>query len=138
MLYDRHSRAAYSLAYRIMGERQAEIDELGTVAGLLALSPQNRNRLRSSDGASWAWWRPRRMTPGGVSIRAHEDEGGPGRPRSRARRGGHVRDRALLLESDPAGRVETPVGGADAIAVSVEPDGGSPHPTTDPMLTAKL
>jgi anti-sigma-K factor RskA len=34
--------------------------------------------------------------------------------------------------------VENPVDGADAIAVSVEPEGGSPEPTTDPMLTAKL
>ena len=34
--------------------------------------------------------------------------------------------------------VENPLDEADAIAVSVEPDGGSPEPTTDPMLTAKL
>ena len=34
--------------------------------------------------------------------------------------------------------VEAPLDGADAIAISVEPDGGSPEPTTDPMLAAKL
>jgi anti-sigma-K factor RskA len=34
--------------------------------------------------------------------------------------------------------VENPVEGAEAIAVSVEPDGGSQQPTTDPMLVARL
>jgi Anti-sigma-K factor rskA len=34
--------------------------------------------------------------------------------------------------------VENPLDGADAIAVSVEPEGGSPKPTTDPMLVAKV
>ncbi len=34
--------------------------------------------------------------------------------------------------------VETPLDGADIIAVTVEPEGGSPQPTTDPMLTARL
>jgi anti-sigma-K factor RskA len=34
--------------------------------------------------------------------------------------------------------VEVPLDGADAIAVSVEPEGGSPEPTTEPMLTARL
>jgi hypothetical protein len=34
--------------------------------------------------------------------------------------------------------VEKPLDEADAVAVTVEPDGGSPEPTTDPMLTAKL
>jgi anti-sigma-K factor RskA len=34
--------------------------------------------------------------------------------------------------------VENPVDGADAIAVTVEPEGGSPQPTTDPMLIARL
>ena len=34
--------------------------------------------------------------------------------------------------------VEIPLDGADIIAVTVEPEGGSPQPTTDPMLTAKL
>jgi anti-sigma-K factor RskA len=35
-------------------------------------------------------------------------------------------------------RVEIPLDEADAIAITVEPDGGSRQPTTDPMLTAKL
>lgn len=34
--------------------------------------------------------------------------------------------------------VEEPVGGADAVAITIEPEGGSPQPTTDPMLTAEL
>jgi anti-sigma-K factor RskA len=34
--------------------------------------------------------------------------------------------------------LKNPVEGADAIAISVEPEGGSSQPTTDPMLTARL
>jgi anti-sigma-K factor RskA len=34
--------------------------------------------------------------------------------------------------------VENPVSRADAIAVSLEPEGGSKEPTTDPMLVARL
>ena len=34
--------------------------------------------------------------------------------------------------------VTTPLRGGDVIAVTVEPEGGSPEPTSDPMLTAKL
>jgi anti-sigma-K factor RskA len=34
--------------------------------------------------------------------------------------------------------VETPVEGADAVAVTVEPEGGSPKPTTEPMLVGKV
>ncbi len=34
--------------------------------------------------------------------------------------------------------VETPVEGADALAVTVEPEGGSKKPTTDPMLVGKV
>jgi anti-sigma-K factor RskA len=41
-------------------------------------------------------------------------------------------------EGPVAVALANPVNGADAIAVSVEPEGGSAHPTTDPMLTAKL
>jgi len=40
---------------------------------------------------------------------------------------------------DPVATViQRPLSGADAVAVSVEPEGGSTEPTTDPMLTAKL
>ena len=44
---------------------------------------------------------------------------------------------------DPKGKVVAaaithPLRGADAIAVTVEPDGGSPKPTSDPMLRGKL
>jgi anti-sigma-K factor RskA len=34
--------------------------------------------------------------------------------------------------------VEEPLGGADAVAITVEPEGGSPQPTTDPMLLTEL
>jgi anti-sigma-K factor RskA len=34
--------------------------------------------------------------------------------------------------------VENPVEGADAVAVTVEPEGGSKEPTTDPMLVGKV
>jgi anti-sigma-K factor RskA len=34
--------------------------------------------------------------------------------------------------------VETPVEGADAVAVTVEPEGGSPKPTTKPMLVGEV
>ena len=34
--------------------------------------------------------------------------------------------------------VETPLKGADAVAVTVEPEGGSPQPTTDPVLAAEV
>jgi anti-sigma-K factor RskA len=34
--------------------------------------------------------------------------------------------------------VQEPLDGADAIAVSVEPESGSPEPTTDPMFAARL
>jgi len=42
-------------------------------------------------------------------------------------------------KDDPVATViDRPLRGADAVAVSIEPEGGSPEPTTDPMLTAKL
>jgi len=34
--------------------------------------------------------------------------------------------------------VEKPVEGADAVAVTLEPDGGSPKPTTEPMLVGEV
>ncbi len=34
--------------------------------------------------------------------------------------------------------LEKPVEGADAVAVTVEPEGGSPKPTTDPMLVGEV
>jgi anti-sigma-K factor RskA len=34
--------------------------------------------------------------------------------------------------------VEHPLGGGDVIAVTVEPEGGSPKPTSDPMLAAEV
>jgi hypothetical protein len=34
--------------------------------------------------------------------------------------------------------VEHPLGGGDVIAVTVEPEGGSPQPTSDPMLAAEV
>jgi anti-sigma-K factor RskA len=48
-------------------------------------------------------------------------------------------DSLFKPEEDPvAVVVENPVSGADAIAVSLEPEGGSTEPTTDPMLVAEL
>jgi anti-sigma-K factor RskA len=41
-------------------------------------------------------------------------------------------------EQPAAAVVEDPLNEADAIAVTVEPEGGSPQPTTDPMLIGKL
>ena len=46
-----------------------------------------------------------------------------------------------LFEPDDkmvAAAITHPLRGADAIAVTVEPDGGSHKPTSHPMLTAKL
>jgi anti-sigma-K factor RskA len=34
--------------------------------------------------------------------------------------------------------VEKPLDEDDVIAITIEPDGGSQQPTTDPMLTAKV
>jgi anti-sigma-K factor RskA len=41
-------------------------------------------------------------------------------------------------EESVAAVVEDPLDEADAIAVTVEPEGGSPQPTTDPVLIGKL
>src|SRR3712207_4277859 len=43
-----------------------------------------------------------------------------------------------VREDEVAIVVENRVEGADAIAVTVEPEGGSPLPTTEPMLRARL
>ena len=41
-------------------------------------------------------------------------------------------------EGSVAAVVEHPIDEADAVAVTVEPEGGSPKPTTDPMLAAEV
>jgi len=41
-------------------------------------------------------------------------------------------------EESVAAVVEHPLDEADAVAVTVEPEGGSPKPTSDPMLVAKI
>ncbi len=41
-------------------------------------------------------------------------------------------------EGSVAAVVEHPLDEADAVAVTIEPEGGSPKPTSDPMLAAKL
>ncbi len=46
-----------------------------------------------------------------------------------------------LFEPDEgltAASLDEPVNGAEVVAVTVEPDGGSPAPTSDPILTSKL
>jgi anti-sigma-K factor RskA len=206
-------------------ERQAETDELGTVTGLLALSPQDKEpppELRRSimDVVEAEADRPRVESRSGLArIRDFLDvrslalsaaallviglfswnmllqgelrdlqgrvqslQNQPQEPQMVALEGsGAARqaraevmilhnDRAVLMAEDmpsvpeakslqiwviendvpkPGGLfepregpvaiiVEAPLDGADAIAVTVEPDGGSPEPTTDPVLTAKL
>jgi anti-sigma-K factor RskA len=205
-------------------ERQAEVDELGTVAGLLALSPQeqepSRELRRSITGVveaeaggsrtthrSWlaevrGFLGVRNLALGAAALlvtslfswnmllreEVRDLQGqvqnlqppqesrmvaleGPG-----AAHGAQAEvmiledDRAVLMaenmpwipekqtfqiwvieddvpkpsglfeaEQEPvAAVVEKPLGNADAIAVSVEPEGGSTKPPTNPMFTAKL
>lgn len=49
---------------------------------------------------------------------------------------------AGLFDADPRGRVRHPVpgdlAGVTAVAVTLEPSGGSPQPTSDPILVAEL
>jgi anti-sigma-K factor RskA len=197
-------------------ERQAEIDELGAVAGLLALSPQEQEpppelrrtimaaveaeAERPERGSGLAKMRtflgPRSLALGAAALlviglfswnmllRAQiqdlQSQTRDGRlvalEGSGAARQARVEvmildnDRAVLMAEDmppvpedrtfqiwviendvpkPGGHFETgeewvatsiqiPLGGADIIAITVEPEGGSPQPTTDPMLTARL
>jgi anti-sigma-K factor RskA len=41
-------------------------------------------------------------------------------------------------EDSVAAVVEHPLDEADVVAVTVEPEGGSPQPTTDPMLATEV
>ena len=206
-------------------ERQAEIDELGAVAGLLALSPREQEpspelrrsimdvveaeaeRPRARSGSVLAGLRKflsiRNLALGAAALlviglfswnmvlqgemrdlqsRVQSMQASEGDSRMVALEGsGPARQvsadvmiledhRAVLMAEDmppvpedktfqiwviekdvprPSGVfevgedqvavvVENPVEGADAIAVTVEPEGGSPEPTTEPMLVAKL
>jgi anti-sigma-K factor RskA len=195
-------------------ERQAEIEELGAVAGLLALSPHEhepppelRSRILDAVGAEavyagesrrsgLAWlgeflsarnlalgaaallviglfsWNmllrtemqdlQRRTTivlhGSGVAQEAHVElvplEGGravlmaknmPPVPEDQTMQIWVIEDDVPkpggLFEPDDemvATVVTKPLHGADAVAVTVEPDGGSRKPTSDPMMTAKL
>ena len=204
-------------------ERQAEIDELGTVASLLALSPQEqeprpelrrnimgvveaeagRSRAESRAGLArireflgvrglalgaavllviglFSWnmvlQGEVRDLQGRVQSMQSSQEGrmvalkGPGAAHgARAELVIHNHRAVLMAEDMPrvpkdkifqiwvikddvpepsglfeptkdsvAAVVEHPVDNADAVAVTVEPKGGSPKPTTEPMLTAKL
>ena len=207
-------------------ERQAEIDELGTVAGLLALSPQEKEpppelRRRIMDVVEAEAGRPRvesrswlvRMRESlgvrGLALgaaaamlviglfswnmvlqgemqdlqgRVQSLQGQPQEPQmvelggagtehgARAELVTLEGDRAVLvvenmppvpegkiyqiwvIEDDvpkPSGLfepkqdsvaavVEHPLDEADAVAVTVEPEGGSPQPTTDPVLAAEV
>ena len=206
-------------------ERQAEIDELGAVAGLLALSPREQEpspelrrsimdvveaeaeRPRARSGSVLAGLREflsiRNLALGAAALlviglfswnvvlqgemrdlqsRVQSMQASEGDSRMVALEGsGPARQvsadvmiledhRAVLMAEDmppvpedktfqiwviekdvprPSGVfevgedqvavvVENPVEGADAIAVTVEPEGGSPQPTTEPMLVAKL
>jgi anti-sigma-K factor RskA len=197
-------------------ERQAEVEELGAVAGLLALSPQEhepppqlRSRILEAVGgeathagedrrSAFAWIREllsvRNLALGAAALlviglfswsmllreevrdlqasqqRTIVLEGSGVAEEVRAEvvvlEGGRAvlmaenmppvpEDRTMqiwVIEDDnpePGGLFEPddkavaaaithPLRGADAIAVTVEPDGGSRKPTSDPMLTAKL
>lgn len=54
--------------------------------------------------------------------------------------GGEARPSGLFEpgEGPVAAVVESSIEGAQTVAVTVEPEGGSPQPTTDPMLSAQL
>jgi anti-sigma-K factor RskA len=206
-------------------ERQAEIGELGTVAGLLALfpseqepPPQLRRRIMdmveaeavrpSPSRRSWLAWigehlSARNLALGAAtmlviglfswnmvlqgemqdlqgrvqSLQSQPQEpqmvelGGAGTEQgARAELVTLEGDRAVLVvenmppvpegktyqiwvieDDDPqpsglfkpkqdsvAAVVEHPLGGGDVIAVTVEPEGGSPQPTTEPMLAAEV
>jgi anti-sigma-K factor RskA len=198
-------------------ERQADIDELGAVAGLLALSPQEqepppglrRNIMavveaeaeRPGAGSGLARMRGfldvRTLALGAAALlvigllswnlllqtqirdlqsQASHDSRLVALEGSGAARQAKVEvmilhnERAVLMAEDmppvpenktfqiwviendvqkPGGlfetgeewvvtSIETPLDGADIIAVTVEPEGGSPQPTTDPMLRARL
>ena len=206
-------------------ERQAEIGELGTVAGLLALSPQEQEpppelRRRIMDAVeaeaihpaeSRRSWRAligellsaRNLALGAATmlviglfswnmvlqgetqdlqgrIQSLQDQpqepqmvelGGTGTEQgARAELVTLEGDRAVLVVEDmppvPEGKtyqiwviedevpkpsglfkpkqdsvaavIEHPLGGGDVIAVTVEPEGGSPKPTSDPMLAAEV
>jgi anti-sigma-K factor RskA len=205
-------------------ERQAEIDELGTVAGLLALSPQEQDpppQLRRNimsvveaeaqhPAAGRRTWfagireflSVRNLALGAAAllviglfswnmvlqdevqdlqgqVENRQDppgsrmvtlEGSEAAQRVQAEVMILEDDRAVLMAEDmprlpenrayqiwviegdvprpsslfaPQGAsvaavVEDPLDEADAIAVTVEPEGGSPQPTTDPMLIGKL
>jgi anti-sigma-K factor RskA len=207
-------------------ERQAEVDELGAVAGLLALSPQEhepspelRSRILDAVGAeavrpraagrrsALAWigelLGARNLALGAATLlviglfswsmllrgevqdlqgRVQSLQSQPQGPQmvelggtgteqgARAELVTLEGDRAVLvvenmppvpeektyqiwvIEDDvpkPSGLfeprqdsvaavVEHPLEGGDVVAVTVEPEGGSPKPTTDPMLVAKV
>jgi anti-sigma-K factor RskA len=196
-------------------ERQAEIDELGAVAALLALSPQEqepppelRRSIMAVVEAERLHARPefarmreflgvRSLALGAAALlviglfiwnmllqaqiqdlqsQAPHDgqlvalEGSGAAQQARAEVMILDNDRAVLMAEDmppvpedktfqiwviendfpkPGGLFETreewvvtsveiPLDGADIIAVTVEPEGGSPQPTTEPMLTARL
>ncbi len=210
-------------------KRQAEVEELSTVAGLLALSPQEqepppelRRRIMDAVGAEavgpradrWSWITKVREFLGARNLalgaavamlviglfswnmllrgemqdlqgRVQSLQSQPQEPQgprmvelggTGAEQGAQAElvalggDRAVLVAEDmppvPEGKiyqiwvieddvpkpsglfeprqdsvaavVENPLDGADAVAVTVEPEGGSPKPTSDPMLAAEV
>ena len=206
-------------------ERRAEIEELGAVAGLLALSPQEhdpspelRSRIMDAVEAeavrshasrrSWLAWigellGPRNLALGAAALlviglfswsmllqgevqdlqaRVQSLQSKPQEPQMVTLGGAGTEqgaraelltlegDRAVLVVENmppvPEGKtyqiwviednvpkpsglfkprqdsdaavVEHPVEGGDIIAVTVEPEGGSPKPTSDPMLAAEV
>jgi anti-sigma-K factor RskA len=195
-------------------ERQAEVEELGAVAGLLALSPQEhepppqlRSRILEAVGgeathaaedrrSSWIGelLSVRNLALGAAALlviglfswsmllREEVQDLQASQQRTIVLEGSGIAEevraevvvleggRAVLMaenmppvpenrtmqiwvieDDDPepgglfepadkmvAAAITHPLRGADAIAVTVEPDGGSPEPTSHPMFTAKL
>src|SRR5215212_8889638 len=125
-------------------ERQAEIDELGAVAGLLAFSPPEqepspeiRSRVMEVVDAEVA-----SIDKNQVILVANNM---PSVPEDRTCQiwviKGDVPKPSGLFRPDgnmTATPITNSIEKADVIAVTVEPAGGSEQPTSDPVLSAEL
>ncbi|MGH3085938.1 MAG: anti-sigma factor [Rubrobacteraceae bacterium] len=119
------------------GELQAQIEEV---------------RSGQSDGQIFAMHGQREMRDSEVEILAFEGERAvlvgenmPAIPEGRTLQIWVIDDEGakpsglFQPNGDPvAAVVRNPLKGANTIAVTIEPAGGSPQPTTDPMLTAQI
>ena len=136
-------------------ERQAEVDELGAFAGLLALTPQEHeppSALRRSIMSvveSEARSSSARSEPRFAGLREVFSLQNLGLAAAAVlviglfswNIEGNVPEPGGLFEprgESVAAVVEKPLDEGDVIAVTIEPAGGSQQPTTDPLMTAKL